>query len=332
MDPLIPLTVIAGYLGAGKTTLLNHLLTAEHGRRIAVIVNDFGALAIDADLIASHDGDTYALTNGCVCCSIGDDLGSTLLEIAELADPPEAIFFEASGVAEPARFGAYSNRHHGTELRGVVVVVDVETVRARVEDPYVGDLLVRQLVAADVIVLNKVDLVDAERLDEIRRWLPTLGAPAVTVAADHGVVPDELWSDDPTTGLLGAGDAGPPEPPPAIGVDLPTAADRFVSTAVVDVEPWDRRRLTEAVDRLPTSIVRAKGTVVLADEAEPHLFQLVGRRWSLTPAPPDRRPAGRRSTTELVLIAVDPTTAVVDIGRRLAAEARSEVVQRGGRT
>ena len=98
-----PVTLIGGYLGSGKTTVLNHLIRHADGRRLVVLVNDIGAVNVDAALVAEHDGDTMTLTNGCVCCSITDDLGLTLESIRQMPEPPDHVVMELSGVAEPAR-------------------------------------------------------------------------------------------------------------------------------------------------------------------------------------------------------------------------------------
>ncbi|MBS1998673.1 MAG: GTP-binding protein, partial [Cyanobacteria bacterium SZAS LIN-2] len=98
----IPLAVLTGFLGAGKSTLLKRILTGEHGLRIAVLINDFGAINIDADLIVSVDENIISLANGCVCCSIRDDLTSAIEDLIDLSQPPEYIILEASGVADPA--------------------------------------------------------------------------------------------------------------------------------------------------------------------------------------------------------------------------------------
>src|SRR5665213_3036640 len=97
----LPLTVIGGFLGAGKTTLLTHLLRGDHGRRIAVLVNDFGAINIDAELVRSRTADTISLANGCACCSVAGDLTRALVALAQREDPPDAIVLEASGLADP---------------------------------------------------------------------------------------------------------------------------------------------------------------------------------------------------------------------------------------
>ncbi|MDE0254627.1 MAG: hypothetical protein OYG32_07510, partial [Rhodospirillaceae bacterium] len=127
----IPVTVIGGYLGAGKTTCLNHLLAADHGLRLAVLVNDFGAVNIDAGLIAEHGGDTIALTNGCVCCAIADDLGAALQAQTERQPPPDWIVVEASGVADPARVMRLAGNWPGCRPAGTAVLADAATVRER---------------------------------------------------------------------------------------------------------------------------------------------------------------------------------------------------------
>jgi len=125
----IPVTVVSGFLGAGKTTLLNHVLTAEHGRRIGVLVNDFGAINVDAELIADVQDDMISLANGCICCSIRMDLIQAVLQMAELPEPPEHIVIESSGVANPAGIvkSFLEPEIWGTvQLDGVITVVDAE--------------------------------------------------------------------------------------------------------------------------------------------------------------------------------------------------------------
>ena len=137
----IPVTVIGGYLGSGKTTLLNALLRGGHGRRLAVLVNDFGSINIDADLITAHGGDTISLANGCICCSLQDNLGTTLHSLAARSDPPDQIVIEASGVADPSRIGHYAMSLPGLHLDAVIVVADAEGIRRQARDKYVGDIV-----------------------------------------------------------------------------------------------------------------------------------------------------------------------------------------------
>src|SRR5260221_14593424 len=121
--------------------------------KLAVLVNDFGSRNIGAALIDSRDGQTISLTNGCVCCTIGDNLGLALHDLAERPEGPDGIVIEASGVADPGKIAHYATSHPRLALDSIVVVADAETVQERSHDRYVGDLGRLQLAAADVIVL-----------------------------------------------------------------------------------------------------------------------------------------------------------------------------------
>ncbi|MCW8174162.1 CobW family GTP-binding protein [Verminephrobacter aporrectodeae] len=173
----IPLTVIGGFLGAGKTTLLNHWLRAARGERIAVLVNDFGALNIDTDLIESRSGDTIALSNGCVCCQIGDDLSRAFIDVLASHAPFDAVVVEASGVSDPWRIAQIGLADPGLSLGDVTVLVDAAALLGHLADPLLADTMLRQLKSADLIVLNKVDAVDAGALARVRARVSAL-APA----------------------------------------------------------------------------------------------------------------------------------------------------------
>ena len=153
----IPLTVIGGFLGAGKTTLLNHLLAQKSGLRFAVVVNDFGDLSVDGDLLANHGGETIELANGCICCTMGDDLFLTLMQLVRQDDPPEHILVEASGVADPRPITNIAVLHNDLTPDAVIVLADAELIEERADDQYVGDTVLHQLAAADLIILNKCD-------------------------------------------------------------------------------------------------------------------------------------------------------------------------------
>lgn len=167
----IPLTVIGGFLGTGKTTLLNHLLQQNDGRRLAVLVNDFGALNVDAALVASRGVDTISLQNGCVCCQIGGDLTDALIRVIGSVPPPDAIVIEASGVSDPWRIAQVSLADPALALDGVIVLVDAASVREQADDPLLADTVLRQLRAADLLVLNQCDRVDAGALASLHGWL-----------------------------------------------------------------------------------------------------------------------------------------------------------------
>ncbi len=277
----IPVTVIGGYLGAGKTTLLNRLLADPQGVRLAVVVNDFGSVNIDAALIANRDGETISLTNGCVCCSIGDNLALALHDLAERPNGPEHIVIEASGVADPARIADYAASHPRLFLDGIVVVADAETVRTRVHDKYVGDLVRHQLETADVIVLSKTDLIGADASRQVREWISaeTPGARVVT-ALRAGQVADLVLS-----GAVGHAALSRPQPDGE-------HARQFATWSFVRSQLLDGDALRMAIATLPTAVVRAKGIVRLAEAPERRfVLQLVGRRWSLDPEPGETRDA-----------------------------------------
>jgi G3E family GTPase len=263
-------TVLGGYLGAGKTTLLNRLLADAQGVRLAVLVNDFGEVNIDAALIANRDGETISLANGCVCCSIGDNLAETLYDLAERADGPEHIVVEASGVADPARIAGYAGCHPRLGLDGIVVVADAETVQARAGDKYVGDVVRQQLAAADLIVLSRTDLLDASATRCVRDWIE---------AEMPGARVQEAPAMSRLAQLLLAGDGT---------VDMASSPSEhdslFAAWRLASALPLDGAALRRALAALPPAVLRAKGIVSLAEApGRRFVLQLVGRRWSLEP-------------------------------------------------
>jgi G3E family GTPase len=154
-----PVTVLGGYLGAGKTTLLNAVLGGTHGERIAVIVNDFGAVNIDASLISTSAADRIDLANGCACCQLGDSIADAFTRLAETEPPFDRIIIEASGVALPQALAGWATLPR-LRLDGVVVVVDPVAIGDQVNDRFVGQTVRAQISDADLVVVTKADLVD----------------------------------------------------------------------------------------------------------------------------------------------------------------------------
>jgi G3E family GTPase len=280
----IPFTVIGGFLGAGKTTLLNRLLREAKGRRFAVLVNDFGALDIDGRLVAAHGGDTIALANGCLCCTIGDSLVTTLLGLLERPERFDHIVVEASGVADPGRIADLAVLEPRLSRDGVIVVVDAAEVRARAADRRMGDTILRQLKAADLLVLNKIDL--SEDLPVLRDWLRGQST-APTLEARQADVPLDL--------LFGLDRAG-------VSVDGATA-DIFASWSYEWPGPVERDALLAMLRDAPGEILRAKGIVRFADT--PHrrsVVHLVGRRLDVG----DEGPLGDMLGSRLVMLGLKP--------------------------
>ena len=183
----IPLTVIGGFLGAGKTTLVNHFLRTAT-RRIGVLVNDFGAINIDAALIASRDSEMVALTNGCVCCGTGDDLGAGLVRLMARERGIEHVIIEASGVSDPWRVAQLALVEPGFNLEPIVVVADGVALPRQLRDRWVSDTVRGQLLAAELVVLNKAEHATAEARAAIQAIRPE----ARLIETRHGVMSADL--------------------------------------------------------------------------------------------------------------------------------------------
>ncbi len=268
----IPFTVIGGFLGAGKTTLLNRVLREAGGTRYAVLVNDFGSLDIDTDLVAEHDGETIALANGCICCSIGDSLIDTLLALLARPDPADHILVEASGVADPTRIADIAIIDPALALDGIVVLADAAGVRAQARDRYVAETVLRQLAAADILVVNKIDLVDDAALKELDRWLEEVAPGVARVAARQADLPAAL--------ILGQSADAPTREPTDHTHD-----DGFRRASLQFDHALDRAKFERALDALPPTVLRAKGFLKFTDDPDrPWLLQRVGWRSQLTPA------------------------------------------------
>jgi len=267
----LPFTVIGGFLGAGKTTLLNRLLRAADGRRFAVLVNDFGAIDIDSRLVVAHGGDTISLANGCICCSIGDSLVMALIRVLERAETLDHVVVEASGVADPARIAELALIEPMLHGDGVIVLADATSVRDRAADRYLSDTVTRQLAAADLLILNKADLVAPEALRDTAAWLGEQAPGARLLTAAQAAVPVAALFDLPASDHPAA----------------PMAAPPFRRWSFSTRRSLPRDSLLSALAALPDSVLRGKGMLRLAeDPTRQTILQMVGRRVELTVGAP----------------------------------------------
>ncbi len=315
---MLPAIVVGGWLGAGKTTLVNRLLRAARGRRIAVLVNDFGDVGIDADLIESRDGPVMNLAGGCVCCAVGSDLLEALVGLPSRVPAIDLVIVETSGVALPGAVARSVRLAAGVTVDGTVVLADAETVRARALDRHVGDTVLRQLAEADLIVLNKVDLVSDAEMPGLRAWLREAAPRAAVVEAVESQVPPEI--------VLGVGDA----PPHADGpIALPAAAAPFsgarrpgpaagtFASASFELDGrYDLDALGAGLGDPALGVVRAKATLRDASGRRA-VLQAVGARVRVGPPAADSPAARAGAPQRLVAIGLHGALDAAAIAARI---------------
>ena len=297
----VPVLLVTGFLGAGKTTVVNAMLAQADGRRIAAVVNDFGAIGIDAELVAGADG-VVSLANGCICCTLEGDLLRTLATLLRREPRPDSIVIETSGIADPAEIVRNLMDPviwREAPLETVLCVVDA--AGAPVEDA----LFRAQVRAADLVALSKTDLVDAAGLRRVRAAVSALKPAAAIVEAPQGRLPAALlFPADPdrvpTTREIAR--RGP-------------VADRFETLSWTSDTPLSLPRFQAAIGRLASKLARAKGFFeTVEDPGRPMVFQFAGGRATLTPAAP--RPPGA-ALVRLVFIAEIGTLTEADIAEAM---------------
>lgn len=269
--------LVSGFLGAGKTTLMRRLVSGEHGLRLAAVVNDMANLNVDAALIADAGAEqgveTLALGNGCICCSQAGGVAKTLAAIQAWAQPPDCALVEASGVADPAALAGVVAGMDGVRLSAVVAVVDAAAAEMDAATD-AGRLIARGVVAADLILINKTDLVAPDAAATLERRLAHMAPKAAILRTVDCAVPAGLIFDLPNHGVKAeAGDV--------------LSDERFASVELLQQKPLSQREVEALLASTPEGFYRAKGTVALADVEWPEMLQAVGRRWTWTPVGPE---------------------------------------------
>jgi G3E family GTPase len=277
---VIPVTILTGFLGAGKTTLLNRILNGDHGLRVAVLVNDFGDINIDAELIVGVQENVISLTNGCICCEIHDDLIATMVALMERPGGVEHILIETSGVADPSSIALnFTTPRFRDRIRldSVISVVDAEQLFAHPDKELLG-IKLRQIAFSDLVILNKVDLVEAAEVEEIKDWIGGYVGGMRVVEATHCDVPLEILLAvgrfDPERQAEGYNGNGAQN-----GHHQHDPGRAFSTWSYKTDRPLSLDALSRAAARLPDTIYRCKGVVYAADTpAQRAVLQMVGRR------------------------------------------------------
>lgn len=280
MPETLPTTVIGGYLGAGKTTLLNALLrqaqpgSGSPGFRLAVLVNDFGDISIDADLIQSVDANIMQLAGGCVCCTIGSDLISSLVSLSETLGEVDHVLIETSGVALPGTVAATIGIASGVRPNGVLVLADAVNLQRQQSDTYIGDTITRQLASADLIILTKTDLIPTEHCKRLLHDLQANYPAARVIPVALGELPIQVALD------VAHDRASATALSPTTSAQRPSFApgqhdtSGYISLYFTSKQQLDLKSLAAVLTDPTNQILRAKG--IVADLAgNPHSVQSV---------------------------------------------------------
>jgi G3E family GTPase len=270
----IPVTVLTGYLGAGKTTLLNRILSEQHGKKYAVIVNEFGEVGIDNDLVVGADEEVFEMNNGCICCTVRGDLIRILGGLMKRKDKLDAIIIETTGLADPApvaqTFFVDDEVRARTKLDAIVTVADAKHLLRRLEDSHEAE---EQIAFADVILLNKTDLVSPEELKEVEARIRSINAYAKL----HRTRKCDVGLD--TVMERGAFDLDRilEIEPEFLGEDHHEHDDDIQSFSFKTMMPLNRERFMRWMGDLVASkgpdILRSKGILAFKDEPKRFVFQ-----------------------------------------------------------
>ena len=286
----IPVSLLAGFLGAGKTTLLNHILNGEHGRRIGVLVNDFGEINIDSQLITQVEGDTISLTNGCICCTIRDDLVVAIEQLLQMEPRPDMIVVETSGVSDPKAAAMAvvmsTTLAATTRLDAIITVIDASEILELdgINEKQAED----QIAVADIAIINKTDLADVEINKQVNGYIRKIAPQSRIIEAVHADVSLELLlglalHDDTSEFAVPTGAAGHRHNHHHTSDHEQT----YSSHAWSRDEPLSLEAIYLAFQSLPLSVFRSKGILHIREVPDKRvILQMTGKRVTLAKGGP----------------------------------------------
>jgi G3E family GTPase len=283
---IMPVTIITGFLGSGKTTLLNHILNNCHGLKIAVIVNEFGDIDIDSQLLVSVDENMVQLGNGCICCTINQSLVDTVYEMVDRGNSVDYIVVETTGIADPLPIMlsfVSTELREVTRLDSVLTVVDAESFTP---SHYESEAALNQLLFGDIILLNKTDLVSPQVVDELENYIRSIKLGARIISTQYGEVPLPLILDigfnDSSTYLNLSNLSHLPDHEHSHHLEN----DGFVAVSFeseslpeqLRQRPFDLPKFQNFLDHLSPDVYRAKGIIWFQGSQLRHILQLSGKR------------------------------------------------------
>jgi len=291
---LVPVTIISGFLGSGKTTLLNHILENQNGLKTAVLVNEFGEIGIDNDLIIETSEDMIELSNGCICCTINGELLTTVEKILEKSSNLDYLIVETTGLADPlpvAMTFAGSNLREKVRLDSILTLVDADNFDFNIDSKSV---YYSQLLYGDILLINKCDLVDNKKLEEIERKIFEIKKEPRILRCSNSKVSletiisvglfetDKYEFEESNTNKASHHSHKHSHHSHKHSHDSENNIEGFTSVSFECLEPFSLRRFQNFLDnQLSQNVFRAKGILWFQESERKHIFHLSGKRFSL---------------------------------------------------